>query len=58
MKLSVIVGLVGAASATSHAGLHLHIGQKLGSHDWKPAGIDDGNPPLPLSLSLSCVECG
>lgn len=52
MKLSVLVGLVGVASATSHLNLHLHVGKQQGVNDWMPAGPDDGKP-LPLSISLS-----
>jgi hypothetical protein len=52
MKLSVLVGLVGVASATSHLNLHVHVGKQQGVNDWMPAGPDDGKP-LPLSISLS-----
>lgn len=57
MKLSVIVGLVGVASANSHLGLHLHVGQRQGANDWKPAGPDDGKFPRPIVIPYRYQSC-
>ncbi|OJI99706.1 hypothetical protein ASPVEDRAFT_39082 [Aspergillus versicolor CBS 583.65] len=53
MKLSVLVGLVGVASATSHLNLHVHVGKQQGVNDWMPAGPDDARSPCPMLNTLA-----